>query len=92
MPAWHPKQRLSVDFAGEPLLTPKKFTIPRGKRDTMTVPLNFHSGLVKINLAPTIVPKQYQLNDDTRSLSCFVKSCRIISEGGKIDFQYGEDK
>ncbi len=92
MPSWHPKQRLSVNLQGKPLIEPQKFVLTRGKTQILTVPLKFQSGLVEIFLAPTMVPQQMGINDDTRQLSCLVKACRIISEGVTIDFLDGNNQ
>ena len=77
-PSWLPHGKVKVRLAGRNG-TLQKYSIRRGEEITICHPLPEQKGYMTLSMAPTFVPSECEMGDDTRTLGVMCRGCWIIS-------------
>jgi hypothetical protein len=87
-PPWLLKD-LAVQLSGALLGSQLTYTVRRGEKLALAIPLSERGGIIEIHLSPAISPAELSLNTDTRPLSCMINLCRLVGENDSADLLNG---
>jgi glycosyltransferase involved in cell wall biosynthesis len=81
VPSWHPATKLIMELRQEQQVL-QSWNLQRGSHSTLRFPLSMGKGQLILFIQPTFRPSDYNIGEDTRSLGCICRSCRVIYADG----------